>query len=124
MTANVLLVWFDTNIDEKNNTDCQNTITYLRYIVNIINIFTDAQECIQFLEDGVDKNVCMIISGSLGQQMMPRVHNLSQVDSIFVFIYEALKQAARLDSSFMYTQIMKEILLTITYEQEHMEQFI
>src|ERR1700721_265239 len=104
----------------------------------------------------------MIISGSLGQHIVPRVHNMSQVDSFFIFcdnkkyheqwakewpkikgvfteiapICEALKHAAQqceqnaisisfmdtsvdiskknvdqLDPSFMYTQILKEILL-------------
>jgi tetratricopeptide (TPR) repeat protein len=117
----------------------------------------------------------MIISGSLGQHIVPRVHDMSQVDSIFIFcgnkkrheqwakewpkikgvftdikpICEALKQAAQqceqnaisisfmatggsnttkkldqLDPSFMYTQIMKEILLTITFEQKHITEFI
>ena len=34
------------------------------------------------------------------------------------------KKGNRLDSSFMYTQLMKEILLTITFEQKHIDQFI
>ena len=109
----------------------------------------------------------MIISGALGQHIVPRVHNLTQVDSIFIFcsnkkrheewakdwskikgvfteigsICDALKEAAQqceqnsiaisfmatnddisnknlnqLDCSFMYTQIMKDILLTIEFE--------
>ena len=118
----------------------------------------------------------MIISGALGQHIVSRVHNMSQVDSIFIFcgnkkrqeqwakewpkikgvfteitpICEALKQAAhqceqnaisisfvstsagdassktldRLDPSFMYTQILKEILLVIKFEQHHIEEFI
>jgi tetratricopeptide (TPR) repeat protein len=117
----------------------------------------------------------MIISGSLGQHIVPRVHNMSQVDSIFIFcgnkqyheqwtkewskikgvfteiapICEALKQASqqceqnaisisfvatsgdgahknldRLDPMFMYTQIMKEILLIIKFEAQHFKEFI
>jgi tetratricopeptide (TPR) repeat protein len=118
----------------------------------------------------------MIISGSLGQHIVPRVHNMSQVDSIFIFcgnkkhheqwvkdwakikgvfteitpICEALKEAAQqcehnatpisfmatggdstnqkkldqLDCSFMYTQIFKNTLLTINFEQKHIEEFI
>jgi hypothetical protein len=118
----------------------------------------------------------MIISGSFGQQIVPHVHKMSQVDSIFIFcsnkkyheqwtkdwakikgvftditpICEALKEAAQqcehnatpisfmatggddanqkkldqLDCSFMYTQILKDILLTITFEQNHIQEFI
>jgi tetratricopeptide (TPR) repeat protein len=122
-----------------------------------------------------NEKACMIISGSLGQHIVPRVHDMSQVDSIFIFcgnkkrheqwakewpkikgvftdiapICEALKQAAQqceqnaisisfmatgggnttkkldqLDPSFMYTQIMKEILLAISFEQKHFTEFI
>ena len=108
--------------------------------------------------------------------MMPHVHDLTQIDSIFIFcgnrtyhegwtkkwpkikgvyteeiksICDALKQAAQqceqnavsisimdasdtlhkksldqLDPSFMYTQIMKEILLTIHFEPKHIDEFI
>jgi hypothetical protein len=137
-------------------------VTQLRRMVNDVNTFTDGDGCIQFIEDINDNKICMIISGSLGQHIVPRVHNMSQVDSIVIFcgnkkrheqwtkewskikgvfteitpICEALKQASRqweqnailisfvatggdatnknlnrLDPMFMYTQIMKEILL-------------
>jgi hypothetical protein len=117
----------------------------------------------------------MIISGSLGQYVVPRLHKLSTVDSILILcdnkeyheqwtkewskikgafteitlICDALKQATQqcernaisisiiatsdstskknfnhLNSSFMYTQIMKEILLTITFETKHFKEFI
>jgi hypothetical protein len=122
-----------------------------------------------------NEKACMIISGSLGQDIVPRVHNMSQVDSIFIFcgnkkhhkqwakewpkikgvfteiapICESLKQAAQqceqnaisisfmatnddfskknldqLDPSFMYTQILKEILLTINFESKHFTEYI
>ena len=174
MVQNVLLIWLDGNIDE-NSSDCQNTTTHLRRAVNSVNIFTDEGECIQFLEDMAKEKACMIISGALGQHIVPRVHDLSQIDSIFIFcgnktyheewakkwpkikgvfteikpICNALKEAAQqceqnavsisimgaddtlpnkslnqLDPSFMYTQIMKEILLTIDFEQKHIDEFI
>ena len=84
MVQNVLLIWFDANIDN-NNTDCHNTIIHLRRTVNAIHTFTDGQECFQFLEHMADEKACMIISGALGQQIVPGIHNLSQVDSIFIF---------------------------------------
>ncbi|CAF0903839.1 unnamed protein product [Adineta steineri] len=165
---NVLLIWLDSNIDESNN-DCQNTITKLRRAVNDINTYTNGDQCLEFIQTIVDKKVCMIISGSLGQHIVPRVHNMSQVDSIFIFcgnkkyheqwakdwpkikgvftdiksICEALKSTAQqceqdaipisfvgtnkkldqLDPSFMYTQIIKEIILTIKFNQKHIEDY-
>jgi Tfp pilus assembly protein PilF len=173
MVQNVLLIWLDNNIDE-NTADYQNTMTELRHTVNTIKKYTNDEECIKFLETIPNEKICMIISGSLGQQIMPRVHNMFQVDSIFIFcgnkkrheqwveewpkikgifteitpICEALKQAAQqcekdsmtvsfmttnvdiskknldqLEPSFMYTQILKEILLTIHFEPKHLTEF-
>jgi hypothetical protein len=125
-------------------------------------------ECIQFLQDRSDEKACIIMSGALGQHIIPRIDGLSQIDSIFIFcgnkiyhkgwaknwskikgvftkiksVCDALKGTAlqyeqnttsisimsaneilasksldQLDPSFMYMQIMKEILLTIHFEQ-------
>jgi tetratricopeptide (TPR) repeat protein/arsenate reductase-like glutaredoxin family protein len=178
MAQSVLLIWLDANIDEDNDADCRNTITQLQCVVNNVNTFTNGDECIEFI-DTIDTNnnkACMIISGSLGQQIMPRAHKMSQVDSIFIFcsnkkhheqwakdwakikgvfteitpICEALKKAAQqcehnatpisfmattdndpdkkkldqLDCSFMYTQILKDILLTISFEPKHIQEYI
>jgi hypothetical protein len=84
MVQNVLLIWLDSNIDD-NNEDCRNTVVQLRRIVNDINTFGDGDQCIQFIKTINDNKVCMIISGSLGEHIVPRVHNMSQVDSIFIF---------------------------------------
>ena len=174
MVQNVLLIWLDENFDE-NRDDCRNTVTQLRRVVNDINTFTTGDQCIQFVNTIKDNKACMIITGSLGQHIVPRVHQMPQVDSIFIFcgnkklheqwakewpkikgvftkitpICEALEQASqqcehnaismsfvstngdaasknldRLDPMFMYTQITKEILLTINFEQHHIDQFI
>ncbi|CAF4193531.1 unnamed protein product, partial [Adineta steineri] len=166
---NVLLIWLDNNISD-NNADCINTIKQLQRIVNHINTFTDGDQCVEFIQTITNNKICMIVSGSLGQYIVPLVHDLSQVDTIFILcnnqewhkqwveewpkikgvftdiisICEALKQAAhqceqnaisisfvasnkkldQLDPSFMYTQILKEILLTIDFEDKHFKEFI
>jgi hypothetical protein len=174
MAQNVLLIWLDGTIDG-NCVGSRNTITQLRCIVNTIKIFTDSEECIRFLERIDNNKVCMIISGSLGQHIVPHIHNMSQVNSIYIFchnveyhkewakrwskikgvfigissICEALTQAPQQDeenaipisllvpcsdvsnknldklkSSFMLTHILKEILLTMKFEQKHFMEFI
>ncbi|CAF1496042.1 unnamed protein product [Adineta steineri] len=166
---NVLLIWLDSNINETSG-DCQNTITKLRCAVNDVHTYTNGDECLEFIQSIVDKKVCMIISGSLGQHIVPRVHNMSQVDSILIFcgnkkyheqwtkdwpkikgvftdvtpICEALKEAAhqceqnaipmsfvgtnkkldQLDPSFMYTQILKEIVFSIKFNQKHIQDYL
>ncbi|CAF1410617.1 unnamed protein product [Adineta steineri] len=168
-TQNVVLIWLDNNIDD-NNADRSNTIKQLKRVVNNVNTFTDSEQCVEFIQTITDNKICMIISESLGKHVVPHVHNMSQVHSIFIFcnnqecdkqwatespkikgvfsditsICEALKQTAfqceqnaisisfvapnkkldQLDPSFMDTQILKEILLTIDFEDEHVKEFI
>jgi tetratricopeptide (TPR) repeat protein len=84
MVQNVMLIWLDSSID-KNNNRCQNTITQLRRVVDDVKTFTDGDHCIQFIHTITNNKACMIISGALAQHIVPHVHNMSQVDSIFIF---------------------------------------
>ncbi|CAF1464490.1 unnamed protein product [Adineta steineri] len=166
---NVFLIWLDSNIDDY-NTDCNNTIKQFKRVVNNVNTFTNGEECIEFIQTITDNKVCLIVSESLAQDIVPHVHDIPQVDTIFIFyknqeldkqwakewpkikgvfsditsICEALKQIThqceqnaisisfvasnkkldQLDPSFMYTQILKEILLTIDFEDKHIKEFI
>jgi tetratricopeptide (TPR) repeat protein len=172
---NFLLIWLDTNIDVLNNQDCCNTITQLRQVVNTVNTFTNADRCLDFIVEIKEEKVFMIISGALGEIMVPSIHDMPQIDSIYVFcqndlrhkqwaqnwpkvkgvfveilaLCEELKHAAQqcdqnaipisfvstndqlldqsldqMHQSFMYTQILKEILLTISFNEQSMEDFI
>ena len=174
LIQNVYLIWLDGNIDESTS-DHHDTMTNLRHAMNTVQTFTDGEQCIEFLNDIVDEKACMIISSYLGRRIVPRIHHLSQVDSIFILcgnknnhegwtkdwskikgiftefepICDALKQAAQqceqnampisilgsldglndqhlngLEPSLIYTQIIKEILLSLTFEQQHIDEFI
>lgn len=72
MTQNGLLIWSDTNI-------------HLRDAVNNINTLISDERCVQFLQQIGDKKACMIISGSVGQQIVAHLQNLPQIDSILIF---------------------------------------
>ncbi|UJR08374.1 hypothetical protein I4U23_012645 [Adineta vaga] len=80
----VLLVWLDSKISN-NNEDCQNTFSHLQCAVSDVKAYTDSIDCIQYIETINDRIVFMLVSDSLGQHVIPRIHNLSQVDSIFIF---------------------------------------
>ncbi|CAF2603110.1 unnamed protein product [Rotaria sp. Silwood2] len=148
---NFLLIWLDTNIDESKQ-DFINSLTQLRHLVASITTFTGAQECVNFLRDIKKEKVFMIVSGSLGQQILPEIHAWPQLDSIYVFcgnpslheqwaktmfkvkgvhndiepICKALQSDRErcdrslisisfhgTDALFMYTQLVKEVLLEI-----------
>jgi tetratricopeptide (TPR) repeat protein len=177
MLQSVVLIWLDVNIDAENNEDRQSTIKQLQHIVHSVKLFRDVDECVTFLLKKKNDKVVMIIPDSLAQLIVPRVHHISQLDSVFIFctttkcyeqwtkdwskikgmyteiepIYQAVeaiihqceenaipisfiptsdsdsasnKSLDQLDCSFMYTHILKEILLTITFEEQHFNEFI
>jgi hypothetical protein len=81
---NFLLLWVDANIDQTKK-DCQKTLAQLRNIADDINICTEPQQCIEFL-NGIDNHkVFIIASGALGQRLVPNIHDMPQVDSIYIF---------------------------------------
>ncbi|CAF3875894.1 unnamed protein product, partial [Rotaria sp. Silwood1] len=81
---NFLLVWLDANIDESKE-DFQNTLKHLRRIVASITIFTDAQQCFDYLSGITKEKAFMIVSGSLGQQLVPDIEAMQQLESVYVF---------------------------------------
>ncbi|CAF1372289.1 unnamed protein product [Adineta ricciae] len=170
---NFFIVWLDPAINQPNN-DIFNSIIRLQDIVNSLYTFADIDECINFITDANDEKVILITSGSLGQQITPSIHDIPQLDSIYIFcyrktfhnhwatrwmkvkgvftdiasMYESLKQATRLcdqsamsisflreenlperqanqlNPSFMYLQILKEIILTLDFNEGHRIEFV
>ncbi|CAF1454355.1 unnamed protein product [Adineta steineri] len=148
-----------------------NIIVQLRQVINDIQTFTDVDECVAFINDIIDKKICLVSSGALGHTIVPIIHDKAQISDIYIFcgnkilheqwtqqwskvkgvftdislICESLTQATqnsesmsfietiddtsninlnKLDQSFMYTQLLKEILLTIDFEQEYFNDFL
>ena len=171
---NFFIVWLDENIDEGND-DYQNIIVRLREISNTVNTCTNVDECTSFISDIKARKAFMIFSGALAQSTVPIVHDMAQINTIYIFsenkaqheqwaqqwpkvkgvftdvksICEALKKGVQecdqnnipmsfvavdddgsnknleqLNQSFMYTQILKEILFSIDFQTEHFIAFI
>ena len=173
ITQNFVLIWMDSSISQSNE-DCQNMLIELHSVVNDVNIFTDQDECVDFLTDIEHQKAFMIITDTIGQQIVSLIHDVPQLNTIYCFcddqstkeqwiekwskiqgvhtkttsICEALKQAVRkcdedlipisfimldddiqnqdlnrLEPSFMYTGIFKEILLEMNFDQQAVKDF-
>ncbi|CAF3361091.1 unnamed protein product [Rotaria sp. Silwood1] len=90
-------VWCDASIGNENKLDDdKNTIMQLARIVNqnrqLVHTFNDLSACQEFITD-VD-NVCLIISGAMGQELVPLIHNLDQIHSIYIFCFNREKHLA------------------------------
>ncbi|CAF1376060.1 unnamed protein product [Adineta steineri] len=81
---NYLLVWVDANIDQTNK-DCQDTLNQLKNVVNDVNLCTEPNQCIQVLNKVDKEHAFVITSGSLGQHLVPEIHDMPQVDAIYIF---------------------------------------
>ncbi|CAF1490609.1 unnamed protein product [Rotaria sp. Silwood1] len=81
---NSMLVWLDTDFDESKD-NYKISIQHLRNILETVTTFTVIDECIDFLSDIENKNVFMIISGALGQHLIPVIQECPQLVSIYIF---------------------------------------
>jgi tetratricopeptide (TPR) repeat protein len=84
VVQNFLLIWMDAGIDQSNK-DCQNTLTQLRNVVHDVHIFTQRDQCIDFLTEIDDIKACLITGRTLGQQILPLVHDIPQLDAVYIF---------------------------------------
>ena len=172
---NFRLVLLKNTTDEINNVDLINSITKLRQIGNVMEIFIEIDDCIDFITDIENEQVFMICAATLDRTIYSILHDIVQITSIYILrqqdechdswtrewsklkgmfvdkasIYDEIKLAAqqcdqnavslsfvktadtstnknldKLDQTFMYTLLLKEILLTIDFEQKCFDDFI
>ncbi len=77
------LIWLNTNEDIE---DSQNMEQKLRPIINHFKRFQDAKECQQYIEQKTKQDrLLLIASDQLGQEIVPFIHKLRQVSSIYIY---------------------------------------
>ncbi|CAF3898017.1 unnamed protein product, partial [Adineta steineri] len=77
------LIWLDATVNVK---DTRDTEVKLRSIINHIKKFQDIKQCQQYIEQTSQKDrLVIIVSGQLGQEIVPHIHQLRQVISIYVY---------------------------------------
>lgn len=83
------LVWLDKNV---NIHETRNTERKLRTIINCIKNFEDEKECQQYIEQRSQTNrLVLIVSGQMGRVIVPTIHHLRQVVSIYVYCMDKKK---------------------------------
>ena len=174
MRRDLLLVWLDEDHNEINIQRHYRTIKDLKAITHKVHIFSDADQCIDFITDYPKHMVLMIVSESFANNTVPILQTIINVSRVYILrktqnqcnqwsqqyskvkaIYDdvtsmnpvlktsvgrftqdsisislipsdsinAPKPINQLDNTFMYTQILKEILLEIDFNEEHVHQF-
>ncbi|CAF3650270.1 unnamed protein product [Rotaria sp. Silwood1] len=84
MAENYLVIWVDANINMENE-DFQHTLSQLRGVVNEVKICITSEECIRLLNDNKEETSFVISSGKLGQVLVPNIHGMRNLDTIYIF---------------------------------------
>ena len=162
---NTVIIWVDPNIDQSKKT-YHDSVTKLQRITPAIYTCANSKQCMNYLDSTNDKNVFLIVSADIGEEIVPKVHDKPQIDSIYIYsqakrqrlpwankwsekvkailfdmedIFQQIKfdsglvgsltsisiigridlpslVANELDQSFMYTQLLKEILFEMKHD--------
>ncbi len=82
------LIFFDKNA---NNIEQQHetlfTLEELRKIVNYTKFINNVDEVLQHIEQTKDTTTFLVCSGSLGQIIVPQIHDLNNIQSIYVYCH-------------------------------------
>ncbi len=78
------LIWLDATVNiSKENIRAQQQ---LRTSINHLRIFEDDNECEEYIRSiPKEDRIVLIVSGGLGQKIVPHIHQLRQVFSIYVY---------------------------------------
>ncbi|CAM4826026.1 unnamed protein product [Rotaria magnacalcarata] len=167
-----LLIWLDSDIPELSK-NYYNSIEQLRTIIQPMKTFNNVDQCIEFFTTIEDKNVVMVTTTCFAQQIVPEIHDVSALHSIYIvcaneiidkqwiqhwpkvkgiftridLVCQSIEQSIwrsdrnirigliaihddlsnqnldEIDGSFMYTQLLKEILLEFEYNEESAKEF-
>ena len=84
------LLWLDAQVNTtEENRQAQQK---LRKIINHLKTFDDQNQCQQYiLSLSPQDRLVLIVSGRLGRQLVPQIHQLRQISSIYIYCMD--KQA-------------------------------
>ncbi|CAF2812392.1 unnamed protein product [Rotaria sp. Silwood2] len=77
------VIWLDASVNKSE--DCLNTKAQLRSVINFIKTFDKMDECIDCIYEYYTEKIFFIISGALGEQLVPDIHDLQQIQYIYIY---------------------------------------
>ncbi|CAF1615543.1 unnamed protein product, partial [Didymodactylos carnosus] len=80
------VIWIDSNIDKTD--DCIQIRARLRLLINYLKTFDEPNdECLCYIKQIVNEKIFLIISGRYSEHVVPFVHDLPQILSIYIYCY-------------------------------------
>ena len=81
---NYRLIWVDLHLHRK-TPFFRDTVQRLRTVVHAIDVFDNPDSFVDYLQGVVNEKVFVMTSGTLCQQLIPLIHPMEQVDTIYIF---------------------------------------
>ena len=119
-----LLIWADSSLNEKEE-DYQSTLRHLRSVVNEVHLLTTPAQCITFLNEMDKQKAFIISSGALGRDLVPEIHDIAPVDTIYIFCANKqrhegwAKQWPKIQGVYTEIRPICELLKKATRELDH-----
>ncbi|CAF4863184.1 unnamed protein product, partial [Rotaria sp. Silwood2] len=94
------IIWLDNNMQANDDRDTEQK---LRSIINRFKRFKDVERCQQYINArSTEDRLIIIVSGRFGRKIVPTIHNLRQVISIYVY---CMNEADNREWSKKYTKV-------------------
>ncbi|CAF1016422.1 unnamed protein product [Adineta ricciae] len=147
--SNFLVILLHSNIDEQEE-KLEYLSKHLQRYINSIKTFTDIDNCIDYVTDLIDTKVFLILSDHVVEHCLTLIENIPQIYSIYHLsnqtdetlcnnlikdMYQFQENSIpitiipnenlhSLDPSFMYIELLKEILLQMKFDQKSKDEFV
>jgi len=79
----VACLWLDQDVNSTEEN--RETLQELRQVINHLRTFNNSDQCEQYVQQITHEKVVLIVSGSLGRHIVPRLHSLTQFSACYVF---------------------------------------
>jgi hypothetical protein len=77
------LLWLDGSINSPENLNAQEQ---LRLSINYLQTFDKFDDCEKYIRSvSIHDRIVLIVSGQFGQHLVPKIHRLHQVFSIYIY---------------------------------------
>jgi hypothetical protein len=93
--------WLDQDVYKTK--DNEETQKELRKIINHLQAFENSDECEQVIRKTTQEKIILISSGSMGREIIPRLHDLPQLNACYIFCQD---QAANKKWANNYTKVI------------------
>ncbi|CAF0841353.1 unnamed protein product, partial [Didymodactylos carnosus] len=82
------LLWLDENVQQTN--DNKLTQEKLRTVINCLKMFNKEAECKEYIQKAKQEKIVLVVSGRLGQIVIPAIHALPQMAAIYIYCQNKL----------------------------------